>query len=227
MGAVVNTGQHDQRRDRRQRKGGRQQHRDGGGRAEAGQHANGGAEKHAEQAIEQVGQSKGGFEAQAQVAEDFHVDSFLKAEPVAEYRHRQAERLDEDRYAEHGHTDGQVHGRKQAEFDAGIRADHHQQDHGGQQAGAAHDGAEQQHGNHDQHDFLAGEFFNRLAGAEHRAPDGDRADDGKQRTEDGREVGGTHAACRAHRIVTADEDCGQTEKHENDPGPEILGVANE
>ena len=43
LGAVVNTGQHDQRRHRRQSIGGGQQHGDGGQRADAGQHTNEGA----------------------------------------------------------------------------------------------------------------------------------------------------------------------------------------
>ena len=47
--AVVDAGQHDQRRHRRQRVGGRQQHGDGGDRADAGQHADQRAEQAADE----------------------------------------------------------------------------------------------------------------------------------------------------------------------------------
>ena len=52
--AVVDAGQHDQRRDRRQREGHRQQHRDRRHRADAGQHADQRAEQHADEAVEEV-----------------------------------------------------------------------------------------------------------------------------------------------------------------------------
>ena len=47
--AVIDAGEHDQRADRRQAEGDRQQHRDGGDRADAGQHADQGADQRAEQ----------------------------------------------------------------------------------------------------------------------------------------------------------------------------------
>ena len=47
--AVIDAGEHDQRADRRQAEGDRQQHRDGGERADAGQHADQRADQRAEQ----------------------------------------------------------------------------------------------------------------------------------------------------------------------------------
>ena len=52
--AVVDAGEHDQRRHRVQVEGDRQQHRDGRDRADAGQHADQRAEHDADQAVEQV-----------------------------------------------------------------------------------------------------------------------------------------------------------------------------
>jgi hypothetical protein len=48
--AVIDAGEHDQRADRRQPEGDRQQHRDGGERADAGQHADQRADQRADQA---------------------------------------------------------------------------------------------------------------------------------------------------------------------------------
>ena len=52
--AVIDAGEHDQRADRRQAEGDRQQHRDGGERADAGQHADQRADQRADQAQEDV-----------------------------------------------------------------------------------------------------------------------------------------------------------------------------
>ena len=52
--AVVDAGQHDQRRHRLEAEGDRQQHRDGRGRPDARQHADQRAEQHADEAVEQV-----------------------------------------------------------------------------------------------------------------------------------------------------------------------------
>ena len=52
--AVIDAGQHDQRGDRRQLEGERQQHGDGGDRPEARQHADQRAEQGAGQAVEEI-----------------------------------------------------------------------------------------------------------------------------------------------------------------------------
>ncbi len=62
--AVENTGQHDQRRGRRQRERERQQDRDGGDRCNAGQHADKRADQRAEKAEAEVGRRKRDCEAQ-------------------------------------------------------------------------------------------------------------------------------------------------------------------
>ena len=54
LGAVVDAGQHDDRRDGVDRVGDRQQDRDGRSGAEAGQHTDEHADQHADQAVEQV-----------------------------------------------------------------------------------------------------------------------------------------------------------------------------
>ena len=54
MGAVVDAGQHDQRRDRRDVEGERQQHRDRRHRPDAGKNADQGAHQAADEAVEQV-----------------------------------------------------------------------------------------------------------------------------------------------------------------------------
>jgi hypothetical protein len=54
LGAVVNTGQHDQRSHGGQRVGGRQQHGNRGHRANAWQHTNQGAQQAADERINQV-----------------------------------------------------------------------------------------------------------------------------------------------------------------------------
>ena len=75
--AVVDAGQHDQGRDRRQAEGDRQQHGDGGDRAEAGQHADRRAEQHADEAVEQVERAERRGEAEPEIAEQFHGGSLL------------------------------------------------------------------------------------------------------------------------------------------------------
>ena len=72
LGAVVDAGEHDQGRDRRQAEGDRQQHGDGGDRAKAGQHADRRAEQHADEAVEQVERAERRGEAEPEIAEQFH-----------------------------------------------------------------------------------------------------------------------------------------------------------
>jgi hypothetical protein len=52
--------------------GDRQQHRDRCDRADAGQHADRGAEEHADQAVHQVRQAHRGLEAERKIGEDIH-----------------------------------------------------------------------------------------------------------------------------------------------------------
>ena len=52
--AVIDAGEHDQRADRRQAEGDRQQHRDGGDGADARQHADQRADQSADQAQQKV-----------------------------------------------------------------------------------------------------------------------------------------------------------------------------
>ena len=58
--------------DRRQAEGDRQQHRDGGDRAKAGQHADRRAQQHADEAVEQVIGAERRGEAKPEIAEQFH-----------------------------------------------------------------------------------------------------------------------------------------------------------
>ena len=67
LGPVVEAGQHDERRHRRQREGDRQQHGDGGDRPEPRQHADQRAEQRADQAEQQVLRRHGDAEAEDQV----------------------------------------------------------------------------------------------------------------------------------------------------------------
>ncbi len=69
MRAVIDAGEHDQRRDRRQAEGDRQQHGDGGHRAKAGQHPDQGAEQHADEAIEDVLEGERDGKAERQIIE--------------------------------------------------------------------------------------------------------------------------------------------------------------
>ena len=66
--AVIDAGQHDQRRRRRQRVGDRQQHGDGSHRADAGQHADQCPQQDAEKTIEQVLHGDGGRETEGEIA---------------------------------------------------------------------------------------------------------------------------------------------------------------
>jgi hypothetical protein len=70
--AVEDPGEHDQGRRRRQSEGDRQQHGDGGDRAEAGQHADRRAEENADQAVEEVGRTERGLETEAEIGEHVH-----------------------------------------------------------------------------------------------------------------------------------------------------------
>ena len=70
--AVIDAGQHDQRADRREVVGDRQQHGDGAERPDARQHADQRADRHAEQAVEQVLQRERDAEAEDQVVEEIH-----------------------------------------------------------------------------------------------------------------------------------------------------------
>ena len=70
--AVVDAGEHDERAGRLQGVGDRQQQRDGHGRADAGQHADGGAEEDADQGVEQVRRGQRGGEPVHQGGPDVH-----------------------------------------------------------------------------------------------------------------------------------------------------------
>jgi len=72
LGAVVDAGQHDQRRHGRQRVRGRQQHRDGRDGADAREHADQRAQDAADQAVQQVGEGERDAEAGREVVEEFH-----------------------------------------------------------------------------------------------------------------------------------------------------------
>ncbi len=97
--AVVDAGQHDQRRDRLQRVGRRQQHRDGRDRADAGQHADQRAEQRADQRVEQIDRRQRDAEAQREVIEQLHrARSSANAGPD---RQLELETDHEDRDGEH------------------------------------------------------------------------------------------------------------------------------
>jgi hypothetical protein len=70
--AVVDAGEHDERGDRIQVEGDRQQHGDGRHRADAGQHADQRPQQHADQAIQDVLPGERDLRAEDQVVEDFH-----------------------------------------------------------------------------------------------------------------------------------------------------------
>ena len=70
--AVVDAGEHDQRRHRLQRVGRRQQHRDRRDRTDAGQHADQRAEQHADERVEQVDRRQRDAEAEREMAEEIH-----------------------------------------------------------------------------------------------------------------------------------------------------------
>ena len=77
LGAVVNAGEHDQGRDRRQAEGDRQQHGDGGDRAEPGQHADRRAEQHADEAVQQVERAERGGEPSPRSLNSSMVEALL------------------------------------------------------------------------------------------------------------------------------------------------------
>jgi hypothetical protein len=70
--AVIDAGQHDERRRGIEPVDGGQQHRDGGDRAEARQHADERPEHAAQERVQQVLQREGDAEAQRQVVDQFH-----------------------------------------------------------------------------------------------------------------------------------------------------------
>ena len=70
--AVIDAGQHDQRADRRDVEGDRQEHRDGGERADAGQDADQRADRDAEHAVTEVLQREGDAEAEGEIVEQIH-----------------------------------------------------------------------------------------------------------------------------------------------------------
>ena len=70
--AVVDAGEHDERGDRRQGEGDRQQHRDRRGRPDAGKDADEGAEQHADEAVEQVDRRERRLEAEPEVGDELH-----------------------------------------------------------------------------------------------------------------------------------------------------------
>jgi hypothetical protein len=78
LGAVVDAGQHDERRDRRDIVGERQQHRDRRHRPDAGQHADQGAYKHADETVKQVLQRKRDTETEEEVVEQFHYNLLVR-----------------------------------------------------------------------------------------------------------------------------------------------------
>ena len=69
--AVIDAGEHDQRADRRQPEGDRQQHGDGGDRADAGQHADQRADQRTDQAEQQCSSGGRDREAQCKIGEKF------------------------------------------------------------------------------------------------------------------------------------------------------------
>ena len=73
LGAVVDAGEHDQRRHRLEGEGDGQQHGDRCGRADAGQNADEGAEQHAHEAVDEVDRGERGLEAEGEVGEELHV----------------------------------------------------------------------------------------------------------------------------------------------------------
>ena len=72
LGAVVDTGQHDQGGDGRQGIGGRQQHGNGGQGANAGQDADQGAEQTADEGVDQVLEGEGHTKTEGEVVKEFH-----------------------------------------------------------------------------------------------------------------------------------------------------------
>ncbi len=70
--AVIDAGEHDERSDRREVVGERQQHRDRGGRADPRQHADEGADQCADEAVEQVLQRQRGAKSEREVVDQFH-----------------------------------------------------------------------------------------------------------------------------------------------------------
>ena len=74
--AVIDAGEHDQRADRRQAEGDRQQHRDGRDGADAGQHADQRADQRADQAEQDVQSGiRRDREAQREIREEFGHDN--------------------------------------------------------------------------------------------------------------------------------------------------------
>ncbi len=73
LGAVVDAGQHDQRRRWRQMEGDRQQHGDGRHRADARQHADQRADHAAQQRVQQVLEADGDGQAKHQVVQEIHL----------------------------------------------------------------------------------------------------------------------------------------------------------
>jgi hypothetical protein len=73
MRPIIDAGQHDQRRHCRHLEGERQQHRDRRNRPDPRQHTHKGAEKRADETIEEIDWREGDIEAQPEMIEDFHV----------------------------------------------------------------------------------------------------------------------------------------------------------
>ena len=70
LGAVIDAGQHDQRADRVEPEGDRQQHRDGGDRPDAGKDANQSADEAAQEGEAEILERQCDPEAEAQVGEE-------------------------------------------------------------------------------------------------------------------------------------------------------------
>jgi hypothetical protein len=73
LGAVIDAGQHDQRSDRLQAEGDRQQHGDRRRRPDAGQHADRRTEHDADEAVEDVLSLQGRPQPEREVVEEIHL----------------------------------------------------------------------------------------------------------------------------------------------------------
>ena len=80
LGAVENTGEHDQRGGGRQRERERQQDRDGGDRCDAGQHADQRADQRAEKAEAEIGRRQRNREAGGEIGDQVHAGAPLAAQ---------------------------------------------------------------------------------------------------------------------------------------------------
>ena len=77
--AVVDAGEHDQRTERTEAEGDRQQHRDGRDRPDPGQHADQRSDQAPEQAEQEIDRCRGGAKADRQVVQDVHLASRFRS----------------------------------------------------------------------------------------------------------------------------------------------------